>query len=196
MIRAAQHNSARGSSERFCPKIKFGKRRNTLCISSFSNCKIGAKDPPLSADAIMRCCLKKKLFTLLLAFAMVCSLTACGAMGKKAAMTDMDIKSGSMDKMDMEAKSETTDPMDMEPMKDEMGDPCMCGQDSMCMAGELCKDGCMCMKDGMCTDGCMCMEGGCMEGGMCSSQCMCGKTEMDSKDAMNEDMNDKEMPSK
>ena len=28
---AAPHNSARGSSERFCPKIKFGKRRNTLC---------------------------------------------------------------------------------------------------------------------------------------------------------------------
>ena len=55
--RAAPHNSARDSSERFCPKIKFGKRRNTLCISSFSNCKIGAKDPLLSADAIMRCCL-------------------------------------------------------------------------------------------------------------------------------------------
>ena len=56
VFRAAPHNSARDSSERFCPKIKFGKRRNTLCISSFSNCNIGAKDPLLSADAIMRCC--------------------------------------------------------------------------------------------------------------------------------------------
>ena len=31
LIRAAPHNSASDSSERFCPKIKFGKRRNTLC---------------------------------------------------------------------------------------------------------------------------------------------------------------------
>ena len=59
-FRAAPHNSARDSSERFCPKIKFGKRRNTGCISSFSNCKIGAKDPLLSADAIVRCCLRGK----------------------------------------------------------------------------------------------------------------------------------------
>ena len=29
--KAALHNSARDSSEKFCPKIKFGKRRNTLC---------------------------------------------------------------------------------------------------------------------------------------------------------------------
>ena len=28
---AAPHNSASDSSKRFCPKIKFGKRRNTLC---------------------------------------------------------------------------------------------------------------------------------------------------------------------
>ena len=59
IFRAAPHNSARDSSERFCPKIKFGKRRNTGCISSFSNCKIGAKDPLLSADAIVRCCLRE-----------------------------------------------------------------------------------------------------------------------------------------
>ena len=78
IFRAAPHNSARDSSERFCPKIKFGKSRNTVCtrrgyaasvsqlrwqrlryISSFSNCKIGAKDPLLSADAIVRCCLRK-----------------------------------------------------------------------------------------------------------------------------------------
>ena len=59
IFRAAPHNSARDSSERFCPKIKLGKRRNTGCISSFSNCKIGVKDPLLSADAIVRCCLRK-----------------------------------------------------------------------------------------------------------------------------------------
>ena len=59
-FRAAPHNSARDSSERFCSKIKFGKRRNTLCISSFSNCNIGAKDPLMSADAIVRCCLIHK----------------------------------------------------------------------------------------------------------------------------------------
>ena len=57
-IRAAPHNSARDSSERFCSKIKFGKRRNTVCLSSFSNCNIGAKDPLMSADAIVRCCLR------------------------------------------------------------------------------------------------------------------------------------------
>ena len=30
-FKATPHNSARGISERFCPKIKFGKRRHTLC---------------------------------------------------------------------------------------------------------------------------------------------------------------------
>ena len=95
--RAAPDNLSRGSSERFCSKIRFGERRNTLCtrkgyaasvsqlrwqrlrytrrgyaasvsqlrwqrlryISSFTNCKIGAKDPLVSADAIVRCCLRK-----------------------------------------------------------------------------------------------------------------------------------------
>ena len=36
--------------ERFWLKLKFRKRRNTGCISSFLNCKVGAKDPP-TADA-------------------------------------------------------------------------------------------------------------------------------------------------
>ena len=37
----------------FVPKLKFGKRRNTLCISSFSNRKVGTKDPTSSeADLI------------------------------------------------------------------------------------------------------------------------------------------------
>ena len=55
-LMATPHNSARGFDERFCSKIKFGKRRNTVCISSFSNCKIGAKDLAKTADAIVRCC--------------------------------------------------------------------------------------------------------------------------------------------
>ena len=31
LLMVAPHNSARDSSERFCSKIKFGKRRNTVC---------------------------------------------------------------------------------------------------------------------------------------------------------------------
>ena len=61
VFKAAPHNSARDSSERFCSKIKFGKRRNTGCLSSFSNCNIGTKDPLMSADAIVRCCLNMKI---------------------------------------------------------------------------------------------------------------------------------------
>ena len=41
--------SARADGERFCSKLKFGKRRNTGCISSFTNCKVGAKDPSAAA---------------------------------------------------------------------------------------------------------------------------------------------------
>ena len=59
-MKATPHNSARGFDKRFCSKIKFGKHRNTVCISSFSNCKIGAKDPAKAADAIVRCCLKSR----------------------------------------------------------------------------------------------------------------------------------------
>ena len=57
MVKAAPHNSARAFGERFCHKPRFGKRRNTVCISSFSNRGIGTKDPPKAADAIVRCCL-------------------------------------------------------------------------------------------------------------------------------------------
>ena len=41
-------NSARADSERFCFLRKFGKSRNTVCISDFPNCTEGAKDPLLS----------------------------------------------------------------------------------------------------------------------------------------------------
>ena len=74
MIWAASHNSARDSSERFCSKIKFGKRRNTLCISSFSNCNIGAKDSLMSADAIVRCCL-----CAILCLVLALGMAACGS---------------------------------------------------------------------------------------------------------------------
>ena len=43
---------------RFCPKRKYGKCGNTLCISHFSYCTIGAKDPPKPAAPIVRCCPK------------------------------------------------------------------------------------------------------------------------------------------
>ena len=42
--------SAIADDERFCPKLKFEKCRNTECISSFSNCEVGAKDPSAAAD--------------------------------------------------------------------------------------------------------------------------------------------------
>lgn len=73
-IQAALENSSRDSSEIFCSKIRFAERRNTLCTrkgyaasviqlalarlrSNSANREIGAEDPPVSADAIVRCCL-------------------------------------------------------------------------------------------------------------------------------------------
>ena len=47
---------ARAFAERFYSKSKFGKRRNTVCISSFTNCRIGGKDPAKAADTIMQDC--------------------------------------------------------------------------------------------------------------------------------------------
>ena len=55
-LRAAPHDSASRSGERFFVKSRFEKRRNTLCIASVSNRRIGGKDPPKRADAIVRCC--------------------------------------------------------------------------------------------------------------------------------------------
>ena len=43
--REALNKSARAGSERFCSQARFGKRRNTACISRFSNRRLGAKDP-------------------------------------------------------------------------------------------------------------------------------------------------------
>ena len=44
--------SPRAIGEKFCSKLRFGKRRNTLCISSFSNRKVGTKES-LSADGYL-----------------------------------------------------------------------------------------------------------------------------------------------
>ena len=41
---------ARAVSEGFCSRLRFGNRRNPLCISRFSNRSVGTKDP-LSAAA-------------------------------------------------------------------------------------------------------------------------------------------------
>ena len=78
---AAPHNSVSRFGERFFAKARFEKRRNTVCtrkghaasvrllrrqrlrnISSFSNRRIGGKDPPKRAGAIARCCHNKKCF--------------------------------------------------------------------------------------------------------------------------------------
>ena len=58
-FRATPHNSASRFGERFFAKSRFEKCRNTVCISSFSNRRIGGKDPAKRVDAIMRCCLRK-----------------------------------------------------------------------------------------------------------------------------------------
>ena len=57
-VKAAPHNGARRFGKRFCPKRKYEKCGNTLCISHFSYCTIGVKDLPKPAVPIMRCCLK------------------------------------------------------------------------------------------------------------------------------------------
>ena len=54
---AAPHNGARRFGARFWHKRKYEKCGNTGCISHFSYCTIGAKDPPKPAVPIVRCCL-------------------------------------------------------------------------------------------------------------------------------------------
>ena len=58
LIKATPHNGARRFGVRFRPKRKYEKCGNTLCISHFSYCTIGAKDPSKPAAPIVRCCLK------------------------------------------------------------------------------------------------------------------------------------------
>ena len=58
-MRAAPHNGERRFGERFWHKRKYEKCGNTGCISHFSYCALGAKDPPKPAVPIVRCCLRK-----------------------------------------------------------------------------------------------------------------------------------------
>ena len=44
---------ASGVGERFWHRLRFGKRRYTLCISSFSNREAGTKDPLTTADNLI-----------------------------------------------------------------------------------------------------------------------------------------------
>ena len=46
--------SAETDSEGFCSQAKTGKRRNTACISRFSVCGMGAKDPLLSRRRLIQ----------------------------------------------------------------------------------------------------------------------------------------------
>ena len=59
-FRATPHNLARRLSQDFCPNSKFGKRRNTVCISRFSNWRSGAKRRLRLAGTIVRCCLREE----------------------------------------------------------------------------------------------------------------------------------------
>ena len=54
IIREALNKSARAVSERFCSELRFENRRNTLCISRFSNRKVGTKDPLSAAADLFR----------------------------------------------------------------------------------------------------------------------------------------------
>ena len=58
-VKATPHNGARRFGARFWHKRKYEKCGNTGCISHFSYCTIGAKDPPKPAAPIVRCCLTK-----------------------------------------------------------------------------------------------------------------------------------------
>ena len=55
---AAPHNLTSRFGEKFFARSRFEKRGNTACISSFSNRRIGEKDPPKRVGAIARCCPK------------------------------------------------------------------------------------------------------------------------------------------
>ncbi len=61
-IREALIKSPRAIGERFCSKLRFGKRRNTLCISSFSNRKVGTKDSLCADGYLFRVSLVKSRF--------------------------------------------------------------------------------------------------------------------------------------
>ena len=53
-VREALIKSTRADVERFFGGLRFEKRRNTLCISSFSNRKADEKDPTTAAGDLFR----------------------------------------------------------------------------------------------------------------------------------------------
>ncbi|MDD6643565.1 MAG: hypothetical protein PUF80_05005 [Firmicutes bacterium] len=61
-FREALNKSARAVSERFCRKLRLENRRNTLCISRFSNRKVAARDPLGAAADLFRASLESKAF--------------------------------------------------------------------------------------------------------------------------------------
>ena len=77
-IKATPHNGARRFGERFWHKRKNGKCGNTGCISHFSYCTIGAKDPPKPAVPTQRCCLKSRIGMIGFGFVRWTSLKANG----------------------------------------------------------------------------------------------------------------------
>ncbi len=58
ILKEALIKSARADSGRFCFRKKDGKSRNTVCISGFSACISGAKDPLLSRRRFIQSFLK------------------------------------------------------------------------------------------------------------------------------------------
>ena len=54
LIREALNKSAKAVSERFCHELRFENRRNTLCISRFSNRQVAVKDPLSAAADLFR----------------------------------------------------------------------------------------------------------------------------------------------
>ena len=53
-FRESLNKSARAGSEGFCSQARDGKWRNTVCISHFSSCGMGAKDPLSSRRRIIQ----------------------------------------------------------------------------------------------------------------------------------------------
>ena len=61
LSKEALMKSARADGERFWVRRRFEKRRNTLCISRFSNCTAGAKDPLIRRRQFIQSFLKEKI---------------------------------------------------------------------------------------------------------------------------------------
>ena len=83
--------------ERFFVKARLEKRRNTVCISSFSNHRIDGKDPAKREDAIVRCCLKITEKKKEIILSIVCSMSVVALAAEpnsyvKLSLTDAEIQ--------------------------------------------------------------------------------------------------------